>query len=250
VLRITEDDVHNCFVLEPSGSLTRKDFAALVERFNAKVNATDRIPNLVVHTRDFPIWADFAALLGHLRFIREHHKLVGKVALVSGARAVDMVSKLARHFVAAQIRHFPEGELDAALAWVAEAEEEQPHVTVMEGLPDDVIGISVQGVIGARDYAETIVPLIEGKLRDHAKLRLLYRVGPEFERFTPGAVWSDARVGMMHLTQFSRIAVVSDLEWIRHAMRVFAPLIPGEVHVFADAELDKAKTWITACDES
>jgi hypothetical protein len=55
---------------------------------------------------------------------------------------------------------------------------------------------------------------------------------------------------MMHLTQFSRIAVVSDLEWIRHAMRVFAPLIPGEVHVFADAELDKAKTWITACDES
>jgi hypothetical protein len=26
-------------------------------------------------------------------------------------------------------------------------------------------------------------------------------------------------------------------------VRAFAPLIPGDVHVFANAELDAAKTW-------
>jgi hypothetical protein len=54
----------------------------------------------------------------------------------------------------------------------------------------------------------------------------------------------------MHLTQFSKIAVVSDLEWIRHGTRVFAPLIPGDVHVFGERELAEAKMWITAPPEA
>jgi hypothetical protein len=106
--------------------------------------------------------------------------------------------------------------------------------------------VSVHGVIGARDYAETIVPLIENKLKTHEKIRMIYQIGPEFEAFTPGAVWSDAQVGIRHLTAFSRVAVVSDIEWIRHAVRAFAPLIPAEVHVFGDAELARAKAWISA----
>jgi SpoIIAA-like len=116
----------------------------------------------------------------------------------------------------------------------------------MQDLPDDVIGISVFGVITARDYTDVIVPLVQQKLKAHGTIKLLYRIGPEFEAFTAGAVWSDARVGIMHLTDFSKIAVVSDLGWIRHAVRAFAPLIPGHVHVFADRELDEAKAWVTA----
>jgi hypothetical protein len=244
MLTITDDEAHNCFVLEPSGTLTKADFDALTERFNARVNATDRVPNHVIHAPAFPGWASFAALLEHLRFIRDHHRVIGKIALVSDARVLDLAPRIARHFVAADIRHFPADELDAALAWVAMAGPARSQVTVMEGLPDDVVGVSVSGVITARDYAETIVPLIERKLGQHERIKLIYRLGPEFTSFTPGAVWSDARVGIMHLTQFSKIAVVSDIDWIRHAVRAFAPLIPGEVHVFAEARINDAKAWI------
>ena len=51
---------------------------------------------------------------------------------------------------------------------------------------------------------------------------------------------------MKHLTAFSRVAVVSDIGWIRHAVRAFAPLIPAEVHVFGDDELAEAKAWVSA----
>jgi hypothetical protein len=246
MLTITDDETRNCFILQPTGTLTKRDLDALTERFNERVNATDRIPNLVVHTPSFPSWASLAALLRHLRFIRDHHRLIGKVALISDARALDLAPRLARHFVAAEIRHFPAGALDEALAWVGTAAEPLPHVTVMEGLPDDVVGISVGGVITGRDYAETIVPLVEGKLARHEHIKLIYRIGPEFTALTPGAVWSDARVGVMHLSRFSKVAVVSDIDWIRHATRAFAPLIPGEVHVFAEDRLDEAKAWIAA----
>ena len=246
MLKITEDEAHNCFVLEPSGKLDRADFAKLTERFNARVNATDRIPNLVIHAPSFPGWSDFAAFFGHVEFIREHHRLVGKIALVSDSRVLDIAPAVARQFLAADIRHFPADGLQAALDWVAETGEAAEHVTVMTDLPDDVVGISVRDVITARDYSERIVPLIEERLKRHDKIRLLYRIGPEFSAFTPGAAWSDTRVGLMHLTQFSKIAVVSDLEWIRHGTRIFAPLIPAEVHVFGDRELDAAKAWVSA----
>jgi len=246
MLRITEDSARNYLLLEPSGALSRKDLDALTARFDAYVNARDRIPNLVIRAVSFPTWADFATLLEHLRFIRDHHRMVRKVALVSDARALDIAPRIAGRFVSAEIRHFPGKDYDAALDWVAAPEVERPHVTVIDGLPDDVVGLDAEGVIEARDYDEVIVPLIERKLAEHARVKLLYRVGRGFERYTAGAIWSDARIGIKHMTRFSKVAVVSDVPWIRHAVRLFAPMIPAEVHVFADGDLDAAKVWVSA----
>jgi hypothetical protein len=244
MLRITDDESHGCFILEPTGALTRRDIEALDERFDAYVNEKDRVPNLVIRADSFPTWADFATLGKHLRFIREHRRIVRKVAFVSDARALDVAPRIANRFISAEIRHFPADGLDDALAWISEAE--APHVTVMSGLPDDTIGISVEGVIEARDYDDVIVPLIEEKLGRYERIKFLYRIGRKFESFTPGAVWSDTRIGLKHLTRFSRIAVVSDIEWIRHAVRLFAPMVPGDLHVFRDKELGEAKAWLAA----
>ncbi len=81
-------------------------------------------------------------------------------------------------------------------------------------------------------------------------MKLLYQISPEFEAFTPGAMWSDARVGIMHWAQFAKIAVVSDIDWIWNATRLFAPLIPGEVHVFDNRGLKQAKSWICQRDDA
>ncbi len=170
MLKIIEDDAHRCFLLEPAGKLTRQDFERLNEQFNAREGASGNIPNLVIHSRDFPGWTNFGALIEHLKFVHDHQKTIDKIALVSDARILDIVQHVARHFLAAQIRHFPATELTAALEWVAAPDSYPSHVGLIEGLPDDVIGISVHGVVTARDYAETIVPLIEGKLRDHKRL--------------------------------------------------------------------------------
>ena len=89
----------------------------------------------------------------------------------------------------------------------------------MEDLPDDAVGISVRGVIDAADYAGKIVPAIEAKLARHEKIKVLYQVGPEFESFTPGAVWSDTRLGTANLARFSKVALVTDIPWMQSATR-------------------------------
>lgn len=244
MLKIIDDPARHALVLEPSGGLTREDFAELGRRFEARAAADGARINLVIHAPAFPGWADFSGFLAHLDFVRTHQARVEKVALVSDSRILDAAPRVASLFVSAEIRHFPADGLDDALAWVA-APAAPGGFRVMEGLPGDVLGIAASGEITARDYAETLRPLIEARLKAQPKLKLLYRLGPDFD-YTAGAVLADARLGLTHWNDFSRVAIVTDADWIARAVRLFAPLIPGEVRVFPDAGLDAAKAWISA----
>jgi hypothetical protein len=122
VLTITEDDVHDCLLLETAGALSRRDIEALAARFAARAEATGRAPNLVIRTESFPTWTEIAALLKHLQFIRSHHRRVRRVALVSDARAMGLAPRLAQRLLAPELRRFPADGLERALAWVASPE--------------------------------------------------------------------------------------------------------------------------------
>ena len=54
MLKITEDDAHGCFLLQPVGSLRKADLDALTARFDAKVAAGGPVPNLVIQSPSFP----------------------------------------------------------------------------------------------------------------------------------------------------------------------------------------------------
>ena len=49
---------------------------------------------------------------------------------------------------------------------------------------------------------------------------------------------------MEHFTRWARVAVVTDVDWIRHTMQIFSFVMPGDMRVFPMAEADKARTWI------
>ena len=108
-------------------------------------------------------------------------------------------------------------------------------------LPDRVLGLKASGEVSAQDYKTVVVPAIEEKLTKHRKARLLYVLGDELEGYTGGA----AKVGMKHFTAFERVAVVTDVDWIEKMVKAFGFLIPGEVRVFDDDDLDEARIWVS-----
>jgi len=112
-------------------------------------------------------------------------------------------------------------------------------------LPDNVLGFSARGTVTAEDYESTIIPAVEDLLARKSKVRFLYHLGEEFEGFEAAAVWDDAKLGLAHLSGWERMAVVSDIESIRAALRIFALAIPGHVRVFHNREIDEAKRWIS-----
>jgi hypothetical protein len=117
-------------------------------------------------------------------------------------------------------------------------------IELMSGLPDNVLGLSASGEVTAQDYERTLIPAIEERIKRHGKVRVLYHLGPAFTGYSMGAMWDDAKVGMSHLFDFEKIAVVTDVDWCRHAVRLFGLLIPCPVKLFANADLAAAKAWV------
>jgi hypothetical protein len=117
-------------------------------------------------------------------------------------------------------------------------------VEILPDLPDDVLAIRAKGTVTARDYESVIVPAVEAKLAKHDKLRFLYHLGADFSGFEAAAVWADTKVGLEHFGAWERIAVVSDVEWVRGITRLFGVAMPGRVRVYRNADFDSALAWV------
>lgn len=113
-------------------------------------------------------------------------------------------------------------------------------------LPDHVVGFSAAGVVTGEDYENVLIPAVEAGLERHSHLNLLYHLGPDFDSFDAGAVWNDAKVGLTHLTAWKRVAVVTDVHWIRGAARAFGFVMPCHVRVFEESGLEQARDWVSA----
>lgn len=61
-------------------------------------------------------------------------------------------------------------------------------------------------------------------------------------------MWEDFKVGMEHLTRWERVAVVTNIEWIRNTVRLFGFLMPGRVKIFLTPAAAEARAWITGAD--
>ncbi|HVN63399.1 MAG TPA: STAS/SEC14 domain-containing protein [Candidatus Binataceae bacterium] len=71
-------------------------------------------------------------------------------------------------------------------------------------------------------------------------------MGAQFSGIDPGAAWEDFKVGVEHLTRWERAAVVTDVEWIHHAVNAFRFLMPGRIRVFPNNQAAQARAWIAA----
>lgn len=58
-------------------------------------------------------------LVRHLRFVRDHHRKVRRVALAVDGKLAELAQKLADHFVDAELKQFPYDQLDEAVAWAS-----------------------------------------------------------------------------------------------------------------------------------
>ena len=107
-------------ILRPQGPLQAEDFKSLASVVDPYIQEHGRLRGIMVDAQSFPGWDSFAALVSHLQFVRDHHRLIGKVAAVSDSPILSAAPQLAKHFVKAEVRHFNANERTTALAWLRE----------------------------------------------------------------------------------------------------------------------------------
>ena len=107
-------------VLQPKGELEAADFERLSAEVDPYIEKAGALNGLIVIAEHFPGWDDFAALTSHIRFVREHHRKIRRVAIVTADRLLSALPRVASRFLDAEVRAFPTDSRDEALLWVGQ----------------------------------------------------------------------------------------------------------------------------------
>jgi hypothetical protein len=121
-------------------------------------------------------------------------------------------------------------------------------IEAIADMPAGTIGVRISGKATAAEYTDVLMPILQQAVDEHGEVRLVVQVGPDFDRFTAGMIGADATkglgFGLTHWSAWKRLAVVADVEWLRHAMQAFGWMAPGEARLFGLDELQQAKDWV------
>ncbi len=112
------DTANSILRIRPESALEAKDFEALAQKVDPYLEAEGELRGLIIEIPSFPGWKNLSSMLAHFRFVQDHHKRIGKVAVVTDSFVGEMAEHLASHFIAAKIRHFSLDDMPSAEAWL------------------------------------------------------------------------------------------------------------------------------------
>jgi hypothetical protein len=114
----TLDTANSILYVRPKSSLEQSDFVQLAKAVDPYIEETGGLAGLIIEAPTFPGWESLGAMVAHIRFVRDHHKHIKKIGLVTNSAMGNVAEHLASHFVSAKIKHFSAEELEVAKQWV------------------------------------------------------------------------------------------------------------------------------------
>lgn len=105
-------------VVQPSAPLQAEDFRSLAAAVDPYIAEHGHLAGLLIEAPSFPGWDSFGALVQHLRFVRDHHRDVRRVAAVTDSGFLKIMPRIAEHFAHPEIKVFDGAGKARALAWL------------------------------------------------------------------------------------------------------------------------------------
>jgi hypothetical protein len=111
-------------------------------------------------------------------------------------------------------------------------------------MPAGTVGFEAVGNVDDDDFERAVEPVLRRELAAGHKIRLLYLLGPGMREYDGDTLAEDMKFAARHPASYERVAVVSDEDWLRPALRVLSVLVPGQLRAFPVARLAAAKEWV------
>ena len=111
-------------------------------------------------------------------------------------------------------------------------------------MPAGTIGFEAVGEVEDDDWEDAVEPVLRQEMAAGRNVRLLYLIGAAARKVEHDAMSTDTGFRVRHATAYERVAVVSDEDWIRPALRALSFLLPGKAQGFRVRDLAEAKAWL------
>ena len=113
-------------------------------------------------------------------------------------------------------------------------------IEIINGLPDNIVAFVATGRVTTSECDTILIPAVAQARKRHDRLRLYYELECRF----PGAAWEDLDIAPLQLQPWERVALVTDVSWVRHTVKALRFLIPAEIRVYTTAQADEGRAWI------
>src|SRR6185437_1501340 len=90
-----------------------------------------------------------------------------------------------------------------------------PVIQIINGLPDNIVAFVATGRVTTAECDTILIPAVARARKRHDGLRLYYELECRF----PGAAWEDLDIAPLQLQPWERVALVTDVSWVRHTVR-------------------------------
>ncbi len=105
-------------IVKPLGPLAAEDFAAITRDARAYIDAHGALDGFMICAEKFPGYKNAQGLWSHLKFVRDHHRKIKKVAFVSDSQFYEIASRLVSRCVQPKVKHFGFRHEENALNWI------------------------------------------------------------------------------------------------------------------------------------
>ncbi|WP_431285337.1 STAS/SEC14 domain-containing protein [Humitalea sp. 24SJ18S-53] len=112
------DTESSILFIRPKSSLSEGDFMRLTQTVDPYLEAGGTLAGIIIEVPKFPGWESLGAMAAHFRFVRDHHRHVRRVAIVTDSALGTVAESFASHFVSAEIKKFDSRDVEAAEQWV------------------------------------------------------------------------------------------------------------------------------------
>jgi hypothetical protein len=116
-------------------------------------------------------------------------------------------------------------------------------------MPAGTIGFRASGHVTRDEYRDVLVPALRDAV-ESGEVRLMFVIDAGFEEMEAGALLEDAKTGLNlgfgHGSAWKRTAIVTDVDWIRRAVHMFAWMTPGEIMACELGQEAEARAWVAA----
>jgi len=119
MIDIKLDENERVAVVQLLGKLSEEDFKLAAMTIDPYIEKAGKLHGVVLCSKDFPGWDSFSGFTKHMKFIKDHHKKVDRVAIVTDSKLANASEHIVKHFVSAEVQKFPYDQLEAAKKWVS-----------------------------------------------------------------------------------------------------------------------------------
>lgn len=119
-------------------------------------------------------------------------------------------------------------------------------VELLADFPLHVAAYRASGEVHKEEYERVVMQRVDEVAAQYGKINFLVRLETGMEEYSLAAFINYLKVSFEHITQWNRMAIVSDQKWVRMAYDALSPLVPGKINSYKLQEYEAAKQWVSA----